>query len=63
MFELVKLLLCLSNSNNECVNLAYLEKQHKLKLDGVGPVDNRPCTDKPHHFVERRKKLHVTPDM
>ena len=25
------------------------------KLDGVGPVDNRPSTDKLHHFV--RKKL------
>ena len=37
-----------------------------LKLDGVGPVDNRPSTDKLHHFVQRkkeRKKLHVTRDM
>ena len=43
------------------------------KLDGVGPVDNRPSTDKLHHFV-RKKKLkkkkyvtcymwHVTRDM
>ena len=22
-----------------------------IKLDGVGPVDNRPSTDKLHHFV------------
>ena len=22
------------------------------KLDGVGPVDNRPCTDQLHHFVK-----------
>ena len=31
------------------------------KLDGVSPVDNRPSTDKFHHFVKkrRRKKWHV----
>jgi hypothetical protein len=42
-----------------------------VKLDGVGPVDNRPSTDKLHHFVrikeeekKRRKKdmQHVTRD-
>ena len=41
------------------------------KLDGVGPVDNRPSTDKLHQIVrkkrrrkKRRKKLwHVTHDM
>ena len=33
------------------------------KLDGVGPVDNRPSTDKLHHFVNKKKKLHVTRDM
>ena len=34
------------------------------KLDGVGPVDNRPSTDKLHHFVRKRKKKlwHVTCD-
>ena len=26
------------------------------KLDGVGPVDNRPSTNKLHHFVEEKKK-------
>ena len=26
------------------------------KLDGVGPVDNRPSTDKLHHFVQRKKE-------
>ena len=25
------------------------------KLDGVGPVDNRPSTDKLHHFVKKKK--------
>ena len=24
------------------------------KLDGVGPVDNRPSTDKLHHFVQKK---------
>ena len=27
-----------------------------LKLDGVGPIDNRPSTDKLHHIVRRRRK-------
>ena len=27
-----------------------------LKLDGVGPVDKRPSTDKLHHFVRKKKK-------
>ena len=26
-----------------------------LKLDGVGPVDNRPSTDQLHHFVQQDK--------
>ena len=26
-----------------------------IKLDGVGPVDNRPSTDKLHHFVNKKK--------
>ena len=33
----------------------------RKKLDGVGPVDNRPSTDKHHNFV--RKKNNVTGDM
>ena len=42
------------------------------KLDGVGPVDNRPSTNKLHHFVPPQKKVtcdtwlvtwHVTHDM
>ena len=35
-----------------------------LKLDGVGPVDDRPSTDKLHPFVRKKneKKLHVTRD-
>ena len=26
------------------------------KLDGVGPVDNRPSTDKLHHFVRKKEE-------
>ena len=26
------------------------------KLDGVGPIDNRPSTDQPNHFVPKKKK-------
>ena len=35
----------------------------RQKLDGVGPVDNRPSTDKLHHFVPPPKKNHVTHEM
>ena len=39
-----------------------------MDLDGVGPVDNRPSTDKLHNFVKKKKMkkfdmLHVTYDM
>ena len=46
--------------------------QSLTKLDGVGPVDNRPYTDKLYHFVRKKNKikinknkklLHVTHDM
>ena len=38
----------------------------RRKLDGVGPVDNRPSTNKLHHFVKKlkiKKLWHVTHDM
>ena len=28
-----------------------------VKLDGVGPVDSRPSTDKLHHFKVKNKKI------
>ena len=36
----------------------------QLKLDGVGPVDNIPSTDKLHHFVKKKNcdMWHVTCD-
>ena len=33
------------------------------KLDGVGPIDNRPFTDKLHHFVRKKKTKKMTCDM
>ena len=34
------------------------------KLDRVGPVDNRPSTNKLHHFVKKKSDMqHVTHDM
>ena len=35
-----------------------------MELDGVGPVDNRPSTDKLHQIVRKKeKKKKVTCDM
>ena len=34
----------------------FLDKYIKKKLDGVGPVDNRPSTDKLDHFVRKKIK-------
>ena len=36
---------------NTAQSLIYI-----TELDGVGPVDNRPSTDKLHHFVRNKKK-------
>ena len=33
-----------------------VSSERKLKLDGVGPVDTRPSTDKLHHFVQKKNK-------
>ena len=45
------------------INQFKLEKSNSekikgiiFKLDGVGPVDNRPSTVKLHHFVRKRKE-------
>ena len=37
----------------------------QFKLDGVGPVDNRPSTNKLHYFVKKKekKKWHMTCDI
>ena len=32
-------------------------KQTVEKLDGVGPVDNRPSTDNLHHIFRKKKKM------
>ena len=53
-------------------NLYYKKKQcfvlkgkDKFRLDGVGPVDSRPSTNKLHHFVQKKNIYiwHVTCDM
>ena len=46
-------------------SLILLDIEHQLKLDGVGPVDNRPSTDKLHHSVRKKTTCdtwHVTRD-
>ena len=44
-----------------CLIIGYqqLLQSHK-KLDGVGPVDNRPSTNKLHHFVQKKEEEKVT---
>ena len=37
--------------------------QDQVKLDGEGPVDNRPSTDPLHHFVMGKKEKKVKCDM
>ena len=31
--------------------------RHTVKLDGVGPVDNRPSTYKLHHVVKKKEVI------
>ena len=51
------------------LELSVAKSGFALKLDGVGPVDNRPSTDKLHHSVQekekkkKKKKIHVTQEM
>ena len=35
--------------------IGSLVQQYKQKLDGVGPIENQPSTDKLHHFVHTKK--------
>ena len=46
-------------------NLIY-DLVRLIKLDGIGPVDNRPSTNKLHHFVKKKWKKcdiwHMTRD-
>ena len=36
------------------IKLTYCHLALLYKLDGVGPVDNRPSTDKLHHFFQKK---------
>ena len=31
------------------------ESSNVIKVDGVGPVDNKPSTDKPYNFIKKKK--------
>ena len=44
-------------SSDNASSLANICQQ----LDGVGPVDNRPSTDKHHHFVQNKINLKKNP--
>ena len=53
------------------LDLLFYSVLNSRKLDGVGPVDNRPSTDKLHHCVKNKNKnkqktkcdtLNMTPD-
>ena len=50
----------MANSTNLGLGLG-LGLGHGKKLDGLGPVDNRPSTNYLDHFVPP-KKLHLTCD-
>ena len=47
-----------------CSCVVYL-KSCVFKLDGVGPVNNRPSIDQLHHFVPKKNKKikNLTRDM
>ena len=55
----------LAGNDRTCLQIS----EYSWKLDGVGPVDNRPSTDKFHHYVQKKRKKkkndmwHVTRDM
>ena len=36
-----------------------MSQAYLVKLDGVGPVDNRPSTDKLHPFVREKKEIKI----
>ena len=47
------------------LKIRYLIRYNVQKLDGIGPVDNRPSTDKLHRFVKKKNcdQWHMTCDM
>ena len=46
----------LNHSYTVKTNNPYKKTLYLKELDGVGPVDNRPSTDKLHHFVRKKNK-------
>ena len=45
-----------------CLGFFCLKAWIILKLDRVGPVDNRPSIYLLHHYVKKKKKYYVTHD-
>ena len=43
--------------------LIHPRVRFSIKLDGVGPVDNRPSTDKLHQIVRKKKEKKMTCDI
>ena len=52
----------LYHKNGNTKNPSLYHQLSVIKLDGVGPVDNRPSTDKFHHFVQKKKERKITLD-
>ena len=50
------------HTHHSPLGLLHYKNKTKTKLDGVGPVDNRPSTNKLHHFVQKNKNIHVPHD-
>ena len=48
-FILVKI--AMNNTNKASSEILKRQLVPCSKLDWVGPVDNRPSTEKPHHFI------------
>ena len=49
----------MGNLNGSVVKQVFITAMQRIKLDGVGPVDNRPSTNKLHHFFEKRRRKKV----
>ena len=65
--DLFNIIVETSSSSNRPLKVFDLEiiplgSQHYFKLDRVGPVDNKPSTDKLHHFVQKNDKLNKESD-
>ena len=44
------------NNKKQAHKFQPIKSLRGVKIDGVGPVDNRPSTNKLHHFVRKKTK-------